>query len=135
MAVLAGALALPAAASACSCVAPQPAEQLREADGAVVARLLAVRPVGDGLDANFVYRTGLVVKGDGLRRGRRLVLRSSRSSAACGLPTDVGGLQGMFLSRTRGRWGASLCSLTTRRVLRRLDGGAAPAAAASSCAT
>jgi hypothetical protein len=133
---LLGVLAVPAAADACSCVSQPPAQQLRQADGAVVARLVAVRPIGGqaALQAKFVYRTGLVVKGAGLERGRRLVLRGSTSSAACGLSTDVGGLSGLFLHRSGGRWGSSLCGQTARAVMRRLARGAEASSATPPCA-
>ena len=69
------------AAQACSCVPPRPREQLKQADGAFVGRLLAVRavdppaegePTSSGDPADYVYRVGRVAKGGpGLRRGRR----------------------------------------------------------------
>ena len=75
-------------AQACSCVPPRPRQQLKQADGAFVGRLLAVRPVdppaegepissGDPVD--YVYRVGRVAKGGpGLRRGRKVRVRSVR---------------------------------------------------------
>jgi hypothetical protein len=52
---------------ACSCVPPRPRQQLKQADGAFVGRLLAVR---GGDPADYVYRVGRVSKGGpGLRRG------------------------------------------------------------------
>jgi hypothetical protein len=94
---------------ACSCVPPRPRQQLKQADGAFVGRLLAVR---GGDPADYVYRVGRVSKrGPGLRRGRRVRVRSPRSSASCGLPDARGRLYGLFLTRRDGRWSSNLCSV------------------------
>lgn len=120
LALLAGA----PAATACSCVAKKPKELLRQADGAAVARLLAIRSVDDGGDfgpADFVYRTGKVLKGKSrLRRGRRLVIRSTRSGASCGLSGRPGRLTGLFLYRSDGQWTSSLCTQIGAGQMRRL---------------
>jgi len=98
-------------AQACSCVPPRPREQLKRADGAFVGRLLAVR---GGDPADYVYRVGRVSKrGPGLRRGRRVKVRSPRSSASCGLPDARGRLYGLFLTRREGRWSSNLCSVVS----------------------
>src|SRR3712207_4574713 len=92
-------------AMACSCGFVAPETQLKQSDGAVVARLLKVKPLDDvGASAAFVYRTGKVLKGRrrGLRRGRRLVVRRARQSATCGLSDQVGRLTGLFLTREGG---------------------------------
>lgn len=115
-----------------------PRGQLRESDGAVVARLIAIRPLDDGDHAqssgdptDFVYRTGKVVKGrPRLGRGRRLVVRSVRSDSSCGLSGRVGSRTRLFLSRDEGLWRAGSCQQTSTETMRRLyrasaDGGAA----------
>lgn len=110
---------------ACSCAPINLKRGLADADGAVTARLLSVDlvggdgPVSSADPADFVYRTGRVLKGSGLQRGRRLVVRSVRSDASCGLLHDVGGLTGLFLQREDGRWTSSLCSQTSRRQMLR----------------
>jgi hypothetical protein len=115
-------------ALACSCVPPRPAAQLKASDGAFVGRLLAIRdvdppaegePVGSG-PADYVYRVGRVYKrGPGLRRGRRVRVRSARSSASCGLPSERGRLYGLFLERRNRRWHSSLCQVVTPAQMRR----------------
>ena len=100
-------------AQACSCVPPRPRHQLKQADGAFVGRLLAVRVV-DGALADYVYRVGRISKsGPGLRRGRKLKVRSSRYSASCGLPAARGQLYGLFLTRRDRRWNSNLCSVVS----------------------
>jgi hypothetical protein len=128
-AALAIALVAAEAAHACSCVAPRPREQLKRADGAIVGRLLAVRvvdppeegePISSGDPTDFVYRVGRVYKhGPGLRRGRRVKVRSVRGEATCGLPHGRGRLYGLFLGRRDGRWRAGLCDVVSPRDIRR----------------
>ena len=133
-AVLTLALVAAETALACSCVPIDPESRVEEADGAVIARLLAVEPVGS-FSARFVYRTGRVYKGrPRLKRGRRLVVRSSRSSASCGLSQNVGRLTGLFLYRERGRWTSNSCNEVTPAQMRSLDEpGAARAGGGPGC--
>jgi hypothetical protein len=118
------------AAMACSCAYISPKTKLAESEAAVTARLLALKRLDEGASpsglADFVYRTGRVVKGlgRGLKRGRRLVVRSTTSSASCGLSTDPGGLTGLFLMRSRGRWAGNLCDQISAAQMRRLARGA-----------
>ena len=117
------------AAQACSCVPPDPDAMLKEADGAFVGRLLAVRvvdppeegePISSGQPADYIYRVGRVYNGGpGLRRGRRVRVRSVRSEATCGLPSGRGRLYGLFLTRAGGRWHSNLCSVVTPAQMRR----------------
>jgi hypothetical protein len=126
--VVATALLAAEGAMACSCVAIDPKTQLEQSDGAVVARLLKVKPLDDiGSSANFVYRTGRVLKGRqrGLRRGRRLVVRGPLQSASCGLSNDVGALTGLFMFREKGRWTSNLCLEIGARQMRKLEGASA----------
>jgi hypothetical protein len=133
---LGGALLGAESAQACSCAYIPPKQQLRAADGAVVARLVALRPDeppeadGDlqpvGWAADYVYRIGRVLKrGPGLRRGRRLVIRSYTDG--CGLPDRKRVRYGLFLDRRRGRWEASLCSVVSPAQMRRAAGDAGAA--------
>lgn len=136
--VLVAALCAAEVALACSCVRIVPRDQLRGSDGAVVARLLAVRPVEDGNiafnpgPADFVYRTGRVIKGaPQLAKGRPLTIRSSDSSASCGLSGTPGELTGLFLTRNGGRWTSSSCqqiSASSMRKLRLSKAGSRPTA-------
>jgi hypothetical protein len=108
-AALAITLVVAESSQACSCVPPRPRQQLKQADGAFVGRLLAVR---GGDPADYVYRVGRVSKGGpGLRRGRRVKVRSPSYSASCGLPDARGRLYGLFLTRRDGRWNSNLCSV------------------------
>ena len=107
-------------ASACSCVFTPPKKQLAQADGAVVARLLKVKPTDGHGQAQFVYRTGRVYKGKPrLGRGRRLKVSSPPLEASCGLSRRVGRLSGLFLIREDGRWHSNLCRQITARQMRR----------------
>jgi hypothetical protein len=113
------ALAMLAAAedvSACSCAPQPPAESLREADGAVVGRLVRVLPHGP-LHAVYRYEVGHVYKGE-LRKGRMLDVHSSRRAAACALPRRTGRSYGLFLSQRHGRWFGGICGVVSPRRLR-----------------
>ena len=128
-AVLAGA----ETAQACSCAFVPAGRLLAESDGAVIARHLDVRPTGDSPSAEveFVYRVGRVYNGGpGLRRGRRIAVRTANSDAICGLSRSIGGLTGLFLQRVDGHWASGSCLQISARRMRRA-GEAAPAAAGS----
>lgn len=117
-------------ATACSCAYVAPERLLKEADGAVVARLLRVKAVPETTRADFVYRTGRVVKGRRrLERGRRLVVRSESSGSVCGLSRGYGKPIGLFLTRDGDRWTSGACGEIPARRMRRLRpaarGGAA----------
>lgn len=130
---LAATLGFASAAQACSCAFQSPAKQLKGADGAVVARQLAVRPVPGEAEVDFVYRVGRVVKGaPGLRRGRRISVRTSLGDSVCGLSRDIGGLTGLFLYREAGVWTSGSCAQVSARQMRRA-GGARVAASAAGC--
>ena len=136
LAVAAVALGLPLlsadAAVACSCVPPDEPRLLRESDGAFVGRLVAVRGVGSGPKADFIYRVRRVYKrGPGLRRGRKVSVRSMRSDATCGLQSQKGELYALFLQRRNDRWHSNLCLTTTPRRMRRAAEGASAGGAAS----
>ena len=115
-------------ALACSCVPPRPAAQLKASDGAFIGRLVAIRevdppaerePIGSGDPVDYVYRVGRVYKrGPGLRRGRRVRVRSTRDSASCGLPRGKGRLYGLFLERHHRRWHSNLCQVVTPAQMR-----------------
>ena len=122
-------------AFACSCVPPDPPKLLKQSDGAFVGRLVAIRevdppaegePIGSGDPVDYVYRVGRVYKrGVGLRRGRRVRVRSVRSGATCGLPRAKGRLYGLFLERHNRRWHSGLCLVVPPERMRRAANGAA----------
>jgi hypothetical protein len=116
--MLVGVFLLPAGAQACSC-APQPAaESLREADGAVTARLVAVLPHGPG-QALYRYELRHVYKGaERLEAGRMLDVHSSRRSAACALPRRIGRVYGLFLLARHGRWFGGICRVVSPKRMR-----------------
>lgn len=114
---------------ACSCAPIDAEAALRQADGAFVGRLLAVRvvdppepgePISSGDPTDYIYRVGRVYNGGpGLRRGERVRVRSVRHSATCGLPDARGGLYGLFVTRRNRRWTSNLCSVVSRAEMRR----------------
>lgn len=106
-----------AGASACSCAPQSPGESLREADGALVGRLVKVLPHG-ALQAIYRYEVRHVYKGDGLpEAGRMLDVRSARRGAACALPRRTGRSYGLFLARRQGHWFGGICGVVSPRRL------------------
>jgi hypothetical protein len=71
-------------------------------------------------------------RGPGLRRGHRVRVRSARFGASCGLETQRGELEGLFVSRSGGRWHGNLCLTTTPRKMRRAARANAESAGAGS---
>jgi hypothetical protein len=115
-------------ALACSCAPQPPAESLREADGAIVGRLVRVLPHG-ALNAVFRYEVRHVYKGaDSIDEGQMLDVRGARRTAACGLPRRAERSYGLFLSLRNGRWFGGICGVVSPR---RLRGAAQNQAAAS----
>jgi len=111
-------LAFAASAAACSCAPQAPAESLREADGAVVGRLVKVLPHGP-LHAVYRYEVLHVYKGGGaIEAGRMLDVHSSRRAVACALPRRTGRSYGLFLSRRSGRWFGGICGVISPQRLR-----------------
>ncbi len=103
-------------ASACSCAPQAPGESLREADGAVVGRLVKVLPHGP-LHAVYRYEVSRVYKGE-IVKGRMLDVHGSRRAAACALPRRTGRSYGLFLSHRHGRWFGGICGVISPRRLR-----------------
>jgi Tissue inhibitor of metalloproteinase len=112
---LAGVLGSAGSAWACSCVERTPQQALRQADAAIVAKLLKVLP-RDRYSADFRYRVRSVRKaGRGLARGRTVSVRASTSGAACGLPAQVNRRYGLLLAWNDGRWTSNSCNLLEPR--------------------
>lgn len=121
-------------AQACSCAFVPAGRLLKESDGAVIARHLDVRPVDDSSfpEVEFIYRVGRVYNGGpGLRRGRRIAVRTYNSDAVCGLTRTIGRLTGLFLQRVDGHWTSGSCLQISPRRMRRA--GEAATAGASGC--
>jgi hypothetical protein len=105
-------------AVACSCAPQAPGEALREADGAVVGRLVKVLPHG-ALHAVYRYEVRHVYKGgDSIEVGKMLDVHGSRRAAACALPRRTGRSYGLFLSQRHGRWFGGICGVVSPRRLR-----------------
>jgi len=104
-------------AGACSCAPQAPAKSLREADGAVVGRLVRVLPHG-ALHAVYRYEVRHSYKGALPGTGKMLDVHGSRRGAACALPRRVGRSYGLFLFRRNGRWFGGLCGVVTPHRLR-----------------
>jgi len=110
-------------AQACSCVGPDPeagyASFLEEADGAIVAKLIDVRPIGNGRRASFHYRVLEVYKRPNrFNVGERRRVVSATDSVACGIGYPVGSTHGVFLYRQRGHFTSSLCSTISSKDMR-----------------
>jgi hypothetical protein len=121
--VVLGALAFAGGAQACSCLEMSPRAGLRAADAAIVGRLVEVVP-RDRYSAEYRYRVRRVYKGNGMRRGRMISVRSSLDGASCGLPAAVGRRYGLFLGRSDDGWRGSLCGLVDPGDLATATGGA-----------
>ena len=105
-------------AVACSCAPQPPAESLREANGAIVGRLVKVLPHGP-LNAVFRYEVSHVYKGaDSIDEGQMLDVRGARRTAACGLPRRTERGYGLFLSLRNGRWFGGICGVISPQRLR-----------------
>lgn len=116
--MLVGIFLLPASAQACSCAPQAPAESLREANGAIVGRLVVVLPHG-ALHAVYRYEVRHVYKGgDEIEAGKMLAVHGSRRAAACALPRRTGRSYGLFLSQRHGRWFGGICGVLSPRRLR-----------------
>ncbi len=112
-------LVFAASAAACSCAPQRPAESLREADGAVVGRLVRVLPHGP-LHAVYRYEVLHVYKGaDSIETGKMLDVHGSRRAAACALPRRIGRSYGLFLFQHQGRWFGGICGVVAPQRLRR----------------
>jgi hypothetical protein len=109
-------------ASACSCAPQAPAESLREADAAIVGRLVAVVPHGPS-QAIYRYEVRHVYKGaEKIESNAMLSVRSTRRSAACALPRRIGRTYGLFLLTRHNRWFGGICRVVSPKRMRRVAG-------------
>jgi len=116
-------LVFTAGAQACSCLELNPRAALRQADAAVVARLVRVEPV-DHYGADYIYLVRRVYKGGkGIRAGETISVRSGINGASCGLPDDKVRWYGLFLSHGGDLWRGGLCGLAAPRELAAAAGG------------
>lgn len=139
--VVLGALLLSSGAQACSCIERTPRQALREADAAIVGRLVEVVPA-NGYSAEYHYLVRRTYKhGKGIRAGETVAVRSGVNGASCGFPLDEEHWYGLFLYRSGKRWTGGLCGLVVPRRLAAAasslhDGdGLAAAAGVSDCAS
>jgi hypothetical protein len=109
-------LILAGSAHACSCAPQAPAESLREADAAIVGRLVKVEPLGR-FRADYRYEVRRVYRGDGIEPGEMLTVRSGRRAAACALPRRLDHRYGMFLAEQNGHWLGGICGVIEPRRL------------------
>ena len=94
-----------------------PAEGMRQADAAIVGKLVEVVP-RSGMWADFRFRVQRVYKrGGGIRRGRMISVRSTTQAAACGLPRRTGRRYGLLLGWGGGRWTSGICGVLGPRML------------------
>ncbi len=121
-----GALAVPAVAAACSCIAIDVRTQLRTADAAVVGTVTRVgspSPRADGTmsSADPITVTIRVARSYKRTIARTLRVRTALSGASCGLSARKGERVGILLTRSGARWTTSLCQ---RVGIGRLDAAA-----------
>jgi hypothetical protein len=138
--VVLGALLFSSGAQACSCIKRTPRQALREADAAVVARLVKVVPA-NSYSAQYHYLVRRAYKrGTGIQAGETISVRSGVNGASCGFPVDKDRWYGLFLYRSGNRWTGGLCGLVAPRQLSAAasalhKGDDLAAAAGSSCAS
>lgn len=115
--VVLGALLFSSSAQACSCIERSPREALREADAAIVGRLVKVVPA-NGYSAEYHYLVRRAYKGSkGVSAGETVSVRSGVNGAGCGFPVDEERWYGLFLYRSGNRWTGGLCGIVTPRQL------------------
>jgi hypothetical protein len=115
--VVLGALLFSSTAQACSCIERTPRQALREADAAIIARLVKVVPA-NGYSAEYHYLVRRAFKrGKGIRVGETVSVRSGVNGASCGFPIDEERWYGLFLYRSGNRWTGGLCGLVAPRQL------------------
>jgi hypothetical protein len=115
-------MALAPSAAACSCAPQAPSESLREADAAIVGRLIAVAPHGR-LRADYRYEVLRAYRGNGIERGQTLTVRSARRASACALPRRLERRYGLFLVNRGGSWFGGICGVIRPQRLRHAAGG------------
>ncbi len=121
-------LVLAGSAAACTCANLPPAEKLRAADAAIVARLVEVVPRST-YEAEFRYEVVRRYKGGrAVAPGTTVAVMSAPFGAACGLPQQTGRHYGLLLARSGGRWRGNSCATAEPRELavaarRSRDGG------------
>ena len=113
-----------AEASACRCSRSSLDQKWRQADGAIVGRLVAVTPFTDNAPgATLRYRLERVYKGGRrLRRARAVTILGGRTS--CSLPTrPLRRRDALFLRLTSDGWSAGRCSRVSPALMRRAAQG------------
>jgi hypothetical protein len=108
-------------ASACSCVALKPKEQLAAAKAAFVGRVVEKKLVDDSVPIDKVFRYRIRI-GRSLKRklGNNLSLTARTNEGVCGFEWVTGELVAAYLYGRPGKWNTSLCDLERPGVMRRL---------------
>lgn len=123
---VAGALAVPAGASACSIAAPNPPptakEEVDHAKRAVYGEVVSRTPIGDDSEPTgneqYRYRFRVIETYKGsVRRSMRIIAGTQTSLCEAGL-LEVGDRFGLLLYKRRGPWRISITSFITRKRLR-----------------
>lgn len=134
-------LAAPAAASACSCVMPgKPRKEIRAADAAAYVKVVkrtvtgSSGPYRPGKDVRYRLR---VVRDYKRNLPKRITIASETDPGLCGLDLRRGQRVGLLLDRSEGGYGASICSVRSRKHLEEGARGkrAKPGAGASGAGT
>lgn len=135
-----GLLAFTGSAQACSCASMPANEALRQADAALVGKLLKVVPRSRS-QADYRYLVQRVYKNDdGLAHGEVISVRSARGAAACALPGGVGRSYGLLLRAGaaiggEARWWGGRCGVLTPKELQAVASGRSVRATTTGCAS
>jgi hypothetical protein len=87
---------------------------MKGADAAIAGRLLKVVPQSRQR-ARYRYRVQRVYKsGGGIEPGKVISVDSTRGSAACGLPNEIGRRYGLLLSHTEDGWAGGACAMLSK---------------------
>lgn len=118
-----------APARACSCLAADPVDKLREADAAFVGTLVGKDEpttsngaISSAQSVGYHFQVDQLVKG---RLGSRVTVYAALDGASCGLEFHGSPSTGMLLTDDGGRWRSSLCQQVTP--LQLLAAGGVPA--------
>jgi hypothetical protein len=117
-------LGLTEQAAACSCAGPARPPSLEREDAAMTARLLDVErdPAPGFFDHVFTYKVRRVFKGRHeyeLHHGVSVRIRATTGDASCGLPTRRDRVYALILYEWRRELHANLCTMVSRKYLRR----------------
>lgn len=110
-----GLVAVPAPASACSCVGAGPAEMLESHDGAFIGEVVSRRGGLLGFNATWTFKVDEEIKG---RFGPTVEISSPSSGASCGFELTEGQEAAIFVRDEGRRLESGLCSTLDADALR-----------------